>query len=162
MTLLSVKLGAYLGAFGSCGIGGLPMSAFNVRFLGILEQVVHLGIKDSNGSMDFLISFVYASTNFLSWKSLCMDLEAYADSFSLPCCVMGDFNDIISLDEKLGRKPANPSKCSQFQYWGDNCGLADLGCDGPKFTWWNMRQSPASAWKRLERALANEEWTLRF
>lgn len=42
------------------------------------------------------------------------------------------------------------------------CDLHDLGFSGPKFTWSNMRSGAANVQERLDRALGNHQWIIRF
>src|ERR1044072_1153632 len=56
------------------------------------------------------------------------------------CC--GDFNDVLSPDDKKG---GDPVSLSYLQYIYDamaECSIADLGAGGEKFTWCNNRKIP--------------------
>lgn len=44
----------------------------------------------------------------------------------------------------------------------DECGFIDLGFVGSQFTWQKHFADGHSIWERLDRALANNEWMLRF
>jgi len=44
----------------------------------------------------------------------------------------------------------------------DKCGFIDLGFVGSQFTWQKHFTDGHSIWKRLDKALANNEWMLRF
>ena len=75
---------------------------------------------------------------------------------SLPWVLLGDFNEMISEDEKMGGLPLNRNRISAFRNCMDKCGLMDLGFQGPRFTWTNK----SSVWKynikeRLDRQLGN-------
>ena len=56
---------------------------------------------------------------------------------SLPWVLLGDFNEMISEDEKMGGLPLNRNRISAFRNCMDKCGLMDLGFQGPQFTWTN-------------------------
>jgi hypothetical protein len=43
-----------------------------------------------------------------------------------------------------------------------NCGLFDLGCKGPAYTWTNKRFSSNPTYERLDRCLGNAEWCAAF
>jgi hypothetical protein len=51
---------------------------------------------------------------------------------------------------------------ASFRKAMEDCNLADLGFVGSKFTWWNGRHGQYSNKERLDRALANPEWSLVF
>ncbi|XP_072087402.1 uncharacterized protein [Arachis hypogaea] len=74
--------------------------------------------------------------------------------------IMGDFNAIVSLDEKEGggRGLKSVSSISEFVNFIDGGGLKDLGMIGRRFTWTNRRRGQDQIRERLDRALANGEW----
>ena len=48
-------------------------------------------------------------------------------NISLPWVLLGDFNDMLSDEEKLGGLPVNRTRISAFRNCMDKCGLMDLG-----------------------------------
>ena len=84
-------------------------------------------------------------------------------TISLPWVLIGDFNDMISEDKKLGVLPVNRSRISAFRNCIDKCGLIDLGFHGPRFTWTNKSpvwQTIIKEW--LDRGLGNADWLMLF
>ncbi|KAH1046922.1 hypothetical protein J1N35_037706 [Gossypium stocksii] len=69
---------------------------------------------------------------------------------------IGDFNAILASNEKRGGHVAGRS-CSLFNNFMDSMGLQDLGFSGPNFTW-----SRGVVFERLDRAICNDAWNLRF
>ena len=80
---------------------------------------------------------------------------------TLPWCCMGDFNELVRLEEKQGRHSRSERQMQLFRDVLDDCGFVDLGFNGPKFTWTNNRLGDMT-WERLDRAVATPEWLLRF
>lgn len=71
--------------------------------------------------------------------------------------MLGDFNDILSCDEKWGgNKPSN-SRMFEFKNCLNACNMIDLGFSGPKFTWSNCHDVSSLIMERLDRALANPD-----
>lgn len=64
-------------------------------------------------------------------------LKSLSDELNLPWCVIRDFNDMIYIDEKMGRM-AHPYH-EGFTEIVLECGLRDLGFVGEKFTWEKSR-----------------------
>ncbi|CAB4268750.1 unnamed protein product [Prunus armeniaca] len=79
---------------------------------------------------------------------------------SLPWLCCGDFNEILTADEKTGGRTRGARQMQGFRHAVDECGFKDLGFSGPKFTWW--RNSPEEIRIRLDRALATTDWCTRF
>ena len=70
---------------------------------------------------------------------------------------MGDFNDVVSGEEKIGggggygicrRRVLEYTNCMDY------CNFFDLGFTGPKFTWTNKRDFPGLIEGRLDRVWA--------
>lgn len=70
---------------------------------------------------------------------------------------MGNFNYMISDDEKMGGLPLNNNRINAFRNCMDTCGLMDLGFQGPRFTWTN--KSPDWHCNIKERL---DEWKILF
>jgi endonuclease/exonuclease/phosphatase family metal-dependent hydrolase len=76
--------------------------------------------------------------------------------------VLGDFNEITALEEKFGRDDRNLHQMAAFCDALTDCTLLDLGFIGPLFTWTNCRVNGDLVRVRLDRGVANPEWTLCF
>ena len=76
----------------------------------------------------------------------------------MPWVVFGDFNEILSFDEKLGWLDRDARQLEGFRECLSNCGLFDLGFVGQRFTWCNGRIGEQRTLVRLDRMVANKEW----
>ena len=77
---------------------------------------------------------------------------------SLPWICLGDYNEILSSDEKQRRIP-RPFRCmEEFRSALLHCGLIDLGFIGNIFTWRNDRMGSVFVQERLDQACANTRW----
>ena len=72
---------------------------------------------------------------------------------------MGDFNELVRIEEKHGRHTRSERQIQLFLDVLDECGFVDLGFAGPKFTWTNNRPSDMT-WERLDRVMATPDWLL--
>jgi hypothetical protein len=64
---------------------------------------------------------------------------------------MGDLNDIIHPSEKFGPSSVDFNRMNDFCAYVKNCGLIDLGFNGPAYTWSNKRFSSMPTYERLDR-----------
>ena len=127
------------------------------------EYSIHALVKVSFPSLTFLLTVVYASPNFTKRKFFWEYLQNLATVVSLPWVLLGDFNDMLSNDEKMGGLPVNRYRVTVFRNCMDRCGLMDLGFHGPHFTW--TTKSPIwqnNIKERLDRGLGNADWKLLF
>jgi hypothetical protein len=76
-----------------------------------------------------------------------------------PWLVVGDFNEITCLSEKSSRSVRSRALMDNFWDTLGECRLADLGFKGQFFTWTNGRPGEGNTLERLDRAVANAEWS---
>jgi len=84
-----------------------------------------------------------------------MDLKAMC---SLPWCIIGDFNDLLSQEDKKGQHP-HPNWLSMgFTEVITECNLQDVKLEGYPFTWIKSRGTTRVVEERLDRALVTPNW----
>ena len=89
-----------------------------------------------------------------SWKLLYF----LCNQFNLPWFCCGDFNEILSMNEKTGGTQRSQSQMDSFRNVVNFCGFKDLGFCGPEFTWCNMKEGSDRISLRLDRAFATSDW----
>jgi len=81
---------------------------------------------------------------------------------NLPMLCMGDLNELMHANEKLGPNSADVNRIHEFCAYVKQCGFIDLGYSGPAYTWTNKRFSSTPTFERLDRCLGNAEWCLTY
>ncbi|KAI9113377.1 hypothetical protein K1719_015902 [Acacia pycnantha] len=104
-------------------------------------------------SSKFFFTAVYGSPNQQFSKVLWQDLNLIASSISSPWVLAGDFNAILSHEERKGGSLRRAHGCKLFNKFIHSNGLMDLGFQGPKFTW-----RRGSLLMRLDRAICSSSW----
>ena len=79
----------------------------------------------------------------------------------LPWCCMGDFNEILRMQEKRGGRIKVHDQMQAFRDVLDECGFVNLGFIGPEFIWHSRRYGHL-IWERLDRGVANYDWIAKF
>lgn len=120
-------------------------------------QEIHT-IVEVRGIPPLFLSFIYGKPDRVVRKCLWKNLISLAPLVDFPWMMCGDFNDILSPDEKWGLKPPSPSRIHDFRSCLDSCGLIDLGYTGQKFTWFNKRDNSNVGFQRLDRFVGNVEF----
>jgi hypothetical protein len=134
----------------------------NLEHLCSTEQEIHVSVKVRDSNSTWLLSAIYASPRRSESKVLWNNLSVIADLLSLPWVMVGDFNDILSSEEKWGGNKPSASRMAEFHACLNSCSLIDLGFSGPKYTWTNSQDVSSLIMQRLDRALANPEWRFLF
>ncbi|KAK3228272.1 hypothetical protein Dsin_008134 [Dipteronia sinensis] len=80
-------------------------------------------------------------------------LRLLRNTDTLPWVCGGDFNELLSRNEKKRGSDRSFVGLSQFREAVDECDLVDLGFSGPRFTWNNRRDGKDSIQKRLDRPI---------
>ena len=81
---------------------------------------------------------------------------------SKPWMVVGDFNTIVSSEERKGGSIPSLSTMNDFVSVINSLALQDYGYVGSTFTWCNKHQGRTRMWQRLDRALVSVEWGEKF
>ncbi|XP_042939568.1 uncharacterized protein LOC122274610 [Carya illinoinensis] len=76
--------------------------------------------------------------------------------------VIGDFNEVLTNDEKEGGNLRNEKQMGMFRRVLEDGNLSDLGWKGDKFTWCNQHEDDTFIKERLDRVVANPEWRAMF
>ncbi|KAK4731257.1 hypothetical protein R3W88_024245 [Solanum pinnatisectum] len=121
------------------------------------DQQITGEIKHEAFVEKFIFSVIYAKCRDQLRRPL-WDRMLQISTNDVPWCTIGDFNVIVSTEEKKGGVPYNMNKSMDFISVIEACGLIDMGYSGQHFTWCNQRAEHARVWKRLDRAMVNDKW----
>ncbi|KAG5553330.1 hypothetical protein RHGRI_011260 [Rhododendron griersonianum] len=122
------------------------------------KNFMHVIITDNSIPSCWAATFVSGcptrSGRSLVWENL-MNI---ARSERLPWLCMGDFNQVLRVEDKLGGMVPSQNSLSSFHEMISECGLVDLEFKGPKFTWRNNRSTENFIMERIDMAFANAMW----
>ncbi|KAH7842530.1 hypothetical protein Vadar_006447 [Vaccinium darrowii] len=105
---------------------------------------------------------VYACTDIAERKNLWRVLTKKARVITEPWVLMGDFNCILSNEEKWGGEEKAEWEMADFRNFVADSGLIDIGYVGYPYTWNNKRGGRANVRERLDRVLVNPRWQVDF
>ena len=119
-------------------------------------------VTEANSNFKWRITGFYghpqAHLRQFSW-----DLLAFLkDQYQLPWICFGDFNEILSMEEKSGGLLRPQSQMEKFRNMVNYCGFKDLGYVKPDFTWCNMQEGASRMYLRLDRVFATSDWIDKF
>lgn len=130
--------------------------------LGMCSQFIDVAVQfpgaDQRWHCTGFYGFADQALRARSWDLL-QQLAAHND---LPWVVGGDYNEVLSNNEKEGGNSRNDNLNEMFKLALVDCGLSDLGYVGENFTWTNNRAAPDTVRCRLDRICANASWTTIF
>lgn len=89
-------------------------------------------------------------------------LNTLRQQYQLLWLCLGDFNEILKRDEKVGGSPRPHQQIEAFQNIVGKCDFKDMGYSGPDYTWCNQQEGEDRVYIRLDRAFATMEWLDHF
>lgn len=124
-------------------------------------QFILLQVKDFNQD-PWVLAVVYGSLTHGLRKHLWKALNLRNLQIEGPFLAAGDFNAVLGPNAVSDCNNFSQQRCAGFAEWIFYNGLIDLGYSGPRFTW--RRGAHAASYKgaRLDRALSNMDWRVRF
>ena len=98
----------------------------------------------------FYITYVYGANQEAQRGPLWDDLINIAKAMDEAWCVLGDFNAVLYLGDKMGGNEVQLHEIKNFNACITSCELQELGGDGPYYTWTNK-----TIWTRIDRVFVN-------
>ena len=134
----------------------------DVDHLCSIEHEIHVSVKVKGSNTLWLLSAIYASPRRFECRILWNNLSMIVELHNLPWVMVGDFNDILSCDEKWGGNKPVASRIREFRDCLNACSMLDMGFSSPKYTWSNCHYFSSLIMERLDRVVANFDWRLLF
>lgn len=129
-------------------------SNFNITVLNHFshERLVHLNIlyKPHNKMYSILGTYCPAQNNkkYSFWTYL----NNYVTTLAFPWLMLGDFNEMLSLNDKIGGCPLKQHQLLSFPLFLTNSQAIDIPCLQQAFSW-RGNHSNAIIYERLDKAL---------
>lgn len=115
-----------------------------------MSQCVCILLENNNEAL--LLSCIYGATTALKRRELWSHLNFLSHSTNnIPWACIGDYNVYTSSDDKMEGVGPNLGSMADFVSCLGDCGLNDLGFNGPKFTWSN-----GHIHERIDRCVVNK------
>ncbi|XP_074297720.1 uncharacterized protein LOC141628480 [Silene latifolia] len=122
--------------------------------------VIHAKVSCTNGRT-WWMSIIYGFNKVQERIPLWDSLRNMRQVVNGPWLVMGDFNNVLAMCERVGSEVSN-YELRGFQDCVEDCGIVDLPAHGAFFTWNNKHEPGAMVFSRIDRAMSNDEWLDRF
>ncbi|XP_074298451.1 uncharacterized protein LOC141629330 [Silene latifolia] len=135
---------------------------YQVDVLNINEQCIHYKVYDKMQKVSFLFTLVYGFNKIQERESLLESLKGYSVSVASPWLVCGDFNSIISVDERIGGADVTWAEIAPMRSMMSDCNLHELKVTGSYYTWNNKHENDTKVYSRLDRVIVNDDWILSY
>ena len=85
------------------------------------------------------------------------DIKGLRGSINGAWAIMGDFNRMLNMDERIGR-PFEMAEIREFRQCVEECEVQDLKSSVSFFTWNNKQRGEDRVWSKIDRTLVNSDW----
>ncbi|KAL5162615.1 Transposon TX1 uncharacterized protein [Glycine soja] len=120
-------------------------------------QLIHCKVYDATGNFMEWLTAIYGFNYLEQRRDLWHDLEAINKTQQGPWCLIGDFNNVLKTNDRVGGKMVCEKEYKDLRTMMDNTGLAEMDSKGDYYTWSN-KQSENIIYSRIDRILGNTEW----
>ncbi|XP_070024779.1 uncharacterized protein [Nicotiana sylvestris] len=100
---------------------------------------------------------MYAFNNREERKELWNYLNITCQGCQETWIIMGDFNAVLRLDDKVGGLPITVGETRAFQECVDTCGLIEMSQHGNMYSW-NERSGDQRIFSKIDWAFVNRDW----
>ena len=136
------------------GLAMLWKKEIKLEIMGYAGNFIDAIVIDETLNFKWRITGFYGCSEVQKRKESWDQLKALNRRYQLPWLCFGDFNEILSMDEKMGGARRTQRQMEGFRSVVNACCFKDLGFIGPKFTWCNMQERDDRVYLRLDRVLA--------
>ena len=128
-------------------------SAYTINILRTSDQFIHCVATQTATNKSFRITF----TNGRNHESQCQPLWSALQQISLSVpgawCLVGDFNTILSKDDRYGGNEVVNHDIQQLSAFMANCEVLEMPSLGVFFTWTNT-----TLWSKIDCVFINSLW----
>ncbi|KAG5589342.1 hypothetical protein H5410_039856 [Solanum commersonii] len=149
----------YIDANLSLRVMKVVKSARNDRkqVVGNTNQHIPIFLLNQNSTFSCYATFVYVKCDSTQRLELWNDLYQLSEGMDRPWLIGGDFNRVLSGEEKIGELPIMADDYEDFKTCIEVCDLSQVQFKGSPFTWWNGRVGDDCIFERLDKNLINTD-----
>ncbi|XP_060181958.1 uncharacterized protein LOC132611557 [Lycium barbarum] len=129
-----------------------------VSFIKAVAQYIHCHIKSRTDGMECALTVVYGFNTIEQRRSLWADVQTFAQATSMPWIIGGDFNAILTVQDRLYGHPVTAYEIKGFAECVTNATLTELPWRGDFYTWTNKQPASDRIYSRIDRFFGNDEW----
>ena len=127
-----------------------------------LPRIIGLRYENINDRFMTLLLFVYAPPGPQEKDSFWETLTSIVRDSSIPCIVLGDLNEILCSEDKLGGANLRSARFTRLLQFKNDCALLDLPTFGNPFTWRKNPDDENTIREKLDRVLVHHQIIQKF
>lgn len=125
-------------------------------------QMVHCIVKDRGSDFSCELTFVYSYNTNAERKEMLNQLRSLHNNINDPWLVMGDFNTILSVSDRMNGNLVNQTEVQDFQNCITDLGLGQLNKKGWQWSWCNKRDETDRIYNNIDWVFGNPQWFMLY
>ncbi|XP_059284882.1 uncharacterized protein LOC132038189 [Lycium ferocissimum] len=142
---------------GRIWVGWKP-AHLDLTILHTTSQVIHCYVEDKDTSFASYITFVYGFNTVGERKEMWDQLRTIYSSLTGPWLILGDFNALLSVDDRLHGNPVHITETEDFQECVNDLGLGQVTRRGCQYSWCNKRDVGDRIYSHIDWIFGNYGW----
>ncbi|XP_058722236.1 uncharacterized protein LOC131594157 [Vicia villosa] len=123
----------------------------------VTQQMIHCSIHDTMGRWRYWLTAIYVMNQLEHRQKLWKDIEDIQCNQQGPWCIIGDFNNVVTSNDKIGGRQVQEHEYKDLCSMMERTGLYEMDSTGDHFTWTNKQRDNA-IYSRIDRILGNIDW----
>ncbi|XP_010681227.2 uncharacterized protein LOC104896208 [Beta vulgaris subsp. vulgaris] len=132
-------------------------SVFVVNTCSCVAQYIHCEVIHRATSGTFEVTLIYRANDVVVREELWRALEMISHQVQGAWIILGDFNNVLNLGERLG-SAVSLEEVAPFRQCIRECRVQDNPTTGPYYTWSNKQEGENRVFSKIDRVLANSKW----
>ncbi|KAF9612608.1 hypothetical protein IFM89_002204 [Coptis chinensis] len=141
---------------------GWDSSYIEARKVTESKQHIHVSVKLFSTAQVFELTIIYASNEPQERLTLWTILKGMQNCYSKPWCLLGDFNNVLYTNERLGCDAVHPREVEDFMDCVVSSGLSDMKFTGFFYTWSNNAEGDNRKLSKIDMVFVNVTWNNTF
>ncbi|KAI5382050.1 hypothetical protein KIW84_UN0211 [Lathyrus oleraceus] len=132
-----------------------------IRMIQVHEQFLHFEVYGIDNSFRYVATMIYAFNQVEHRKTLWSKLESLGSNMDRPWVVIGDFNNVLKEEDRIGGQPVNYAEYRDLDEMMHNVSLFENVSKGSYFTWSN-KHTQGIIHSRIDRMVSNVQWLQKY
>ncbi|XP_074262977.1 uncharacterized protein LOC141585829 [Silene latifolia] len=124
-------------------------STVTINKVSFHEQLIHCDVWFKASNQSIFVTVVYGLNDPRARMGLWEELSSISATITQAWVVLGDFNVVRKLSERVGPNPPSTQDILDFNACLAHCYLDDMHSLGSEFTWLNKQDTGSKTWARL-------------
>ncbi|XP_060182124.1 uncharacterized protein LOC132611764 [Lycium barbarum] len=126
------------------------------------SKIVHCLVKEIGSQFSCPMTFVYGFNTVAARREIWRQLRVISLSMAEPWVILGDFNIVLSVNDRVNGAPIQAPKLVDFQECVEDLNLGLLTWRGSQYSWCNKRDADDRVYSLIDRALGNDLWFMQY